>query len=184
MTHIFVLETIVSEIHLLNVATQHKVYSVQHNIRFIQYGLELPYHLLDFTQHRLQQHKSTDRMLTCHHLCPHQLISPWRRMYASVNWVIFGSGNGLSPQPVLPIVNWTVIKKLQWNSNPSQKVLINEFENFVCESAAILSRWDELTWRTAQEKHKVLITEMPVKITHLDSQSYILEVMLWSTRNH
>ena len=52
--------------------------------------------------------------------CDSQLISPWCRIYASVNWVSIGSGNGcLAPSHSLNqhwlVVNWTLRNKLQWN---------------------------------------------------------------------
>ena len=68
-------------------------------------------------------------------------------MYASVNWVCIGSGNGLSPNR-RQAITWTRAdllligrNTLQWNSNQNTERFIakNAFGN-VCEMAAILSR--------------------------------------------
>ena len=46
----------------------------------------------------------------------------------------------------LLIVNWTLRNKLQWNFNQNSTFFIHEnaLENVICETAAILSREDEL----------------------------------------
>ena len=76
-------------------------------------------------------------------------------IYASVNWVIIGSGNGVSPvrrQAITwtqcwLIVNWTPGKKFQWNLNQNSTIFFqeNSFEDVVCRMAAICPRGDELT---------------------------------------
>ena len=46
------------------------------------------------------------------------------------------------PEPRWLIVNWTLMNKLQWNSNENTKIFIHEntLQDVVCEIAAILSR--------------------------------------------
>ena len=60
-------------------------------------------------------------------------------------------GTKLLSEPCWNIVNWTLVNKLQWNSNRNTKFFIhgNEFENVVCEIAAILSRgrWVEVQFQ-------------------------------------
>ena len=66
-------------------------------------------------------------------------------MYASMNWVIIGSGNGLSPdrrQAItwtnadLFIVSWTPGNIFQWNLNRNSIIFIQEnaVENIVCQN--------------------------------------------------
>ena len=42
-------------------------------------------------------------------------------IYASVNWVSIGSGNGLAPEPMLPYCQLDPWEQLQWNSNRNMK---------------------------------------------------------------
>ena len=86
---------------------------------------------------------------TSHHPSPTH-PNPQCRIYASVNWVSIGSGNGLSPVRRLAVtwINVDIVPELdkfQWNSNRSTKLFIHEntFENVVYEMGAILSsgRW-------------------------------------------
>ena len=76
---------------------------------------------------------------------------PECHIYASVNWLAIGSGNGLSLLGAKPLAEpmltycqldpWEQIS-VNWKSN----IFIHEnaFENVVCEMAAILSRGNEL----------------------------------------
>ena len=76
------------------------------------------------------------------------LSSDAGRKYASVNWVIIGSGNGLAQNSVPSlylnqwwiIVNWMLSNKFQLNSNWNASSLVEEnvFENVVCNMVAIL----------------------------------------------
>ena len=56
------------------------------------------------------------------------LISPWCRIYASVNWVIIGSdccpfGRSHCLNQCWVIVNWSLGNELQWNSNQNSRKL-------------------------------------------------------------
>ena len=74
---------------------------------------------------------------------------PKCHIYASVEWVSIGSGNGLLPiaaqplsEPILTYCQLDLRNKLLWNSIQNTKLFINEnaLENGVCEMAAILLR--------------------------------------------
>ena len=53
------------------------------------------------------------------------------------------------PKQYWVIVNWNLRNKRQWNFNRNTKFFIREntFENIVCETAPILSRGDELSYK-------------------------------------
>ena len=69
-----------------------------------------------------------------------KLISPYCRIYASVNWVSIGLDNGLSPirHQCCVIVNWSLRYKLL--QNITLFICENPMQNIVCEMVAILSR--------------------------------------------
>ena len=66
----------------------------------------------------------------------------------SVNYVIIGSDNGLSPASCEAVIytqcwhidNWIHANKFHWNLNQNEAIFILEkaFENLVCKKVAIL----------------------------------------------
>ena len=77
----------------------------------------------------------------------HINLEAWWRIYVSSNWVITGSGNGLTParrkvitwsQKYLAIVNWTLEDKLDWNLNQNAKRFFRKNAFEISPAKAIL----------------------------------------------
>ena len=117
----------------------------------------------------------------------------------SVNWISIGSGNGLSPIDSAPshylnqcsfIVNWTLWKKIQWNSNKNAKFSFKKI--YMKMSSAkwrpFCPRGDELNsliWKVLDVTYKVyrICTKYPcdtiTMITLDQDKCHIIKVICW-----